>query len=656
MSLKLNDIKLNAILGYIPSYTNILKSLDGAPSLLQNAVQCLFARHVPRTAPETRTVPFNFFSLSAQFEKLSSILKSVSQCSFQRISQQAVSSKCLDKVVVTLDDHRKEILVYSQLEKNLQQPSCLFHLNRQELDRGWIGYHNGINTTLECAKTNAIQLSDRCCKGHNIHGTYSATVNLFWDSISAILGRRTILTPGVVQLLECWQNFFEQDQSHCFLQICHSRGTIEVNNALTLLPKDKQQRILVVAVAPACFIPASSARKVVNLVIPSDPIPKMALNRHLSNPDTLMLEGHDDRQFSHYLLGSSYLNVLTPLVDQYIRTNDIANAQLPVRLKTSQGLSDSSIFDGLTKKLSSVLPRNSHARKVNELEDRLGFFYKTLIEKTSESFQAFVSETIACLLKAKEQCLARLRALNGEFFQDPQSLLKKAWDSIVSLIDLILGKKIETRDQLKQVTATLKGQAELKGEEIKPALAAIKEYTALEKERNSCIEQLKNIASTEKMGPSGLSLAGALFKEKETLVQRQKELCGCYYEDPAGLLAQAWREYKNAADAGRSEAIIHLENYNNLEKERNAINAKLFILDQQISAPLMTDRSIEALTTASIEEKMESLEKLKAEEAGLSGVDWKKTAKIAAALAFLSGGYIASAIPAVAGNYTIRGK
>jgi hypothetical protein len=217
----------------------------------------------------------------------------------------------------------KQITVYSDLEKGLSQPSCRFHLYRREPNRGSIGYHNGISTTFDLAKSNAARLSDQCCQGHNIHGTYSATVNTQWDLISATLGQGTTSTPGVLQLLDRWQDFFEENPTGHLLQICHSRGAIEVNNALTQLPREKQQRIIVIAVAPACFIPTSSAKKVVNLVIPSDPVPKVALNRHLPNPNTMVLGEHSDGQNSHFLLGPSYLTALAPLVDQYLRTNEV---------------------------------------------------------------------------------------------------------------------------------------------------------------------------------------------------------------------------------------------------------------------------------------------------------------------------------------------
>lgn len=217
----------------------------------------------------------------------------------------------------------KEIAIYTELEKDLKQPSCLFHLYRKELDSGCIGLHNGICSSLDDVKKSAYHISDRCGQGHNIYCTYSATVDVKTDFYSAALGQGKISTPGVFQLLERWNDYFEQDQSHPLLQICHSRGAIEVYNALMHLPEEKRRRIIVIAVAPACFIPNTDAKKVVNLVIPSDFVPKVALHRHIPNPNTRVLDEHEDGKSSHLLLGSSYLNALALLIDSYIRTNDV---------------------------------------------------------------------------------------------------------------------------------------------------------------------------------------------------------------------------------------------------------------------------------------------------------------------------------------------
>lgn len=219
---------------------------------------------------------------------------------------------------------RKEISVYSNLEKTALQPSCVFDLGRKEIEGGQIGFHNGIACPLDYAKWNAEQISDKVAQGYNLHCTYSATLNLRSDLTSAVLGQCGILTPPVEKLLERWRNFFSKEGSSRLLQLCHSRGAIEVDNALNQLPPELQQRIIVITLAPACLIPSDKAYRVVNLLIPDDLVVQIASNRHLMDcPHILKLSPHADHPDPHYPHGASFREPLSKMVDCYIRTNDI---------------------------------------------------------------------------------------------------------------------------------------------------------------------------------------------------------------------------------------------------------------------------------------------------------------------------------------------
>jgi hypothetical protein len=223
-----------------------------------------------------------------------------------------------------LETPGKEISVYADLEKGIATPSCTFHLYRKELARGQIGLHNGMGCSYDAARWCAYRMSDESAQGYNIHASYSATVNQRWDFASAILGQGGTATPPVVQLLEQWLDFAEKCDHDRLLQLCTSRGAIEVHNALKLLPDAVRQRIIVITIAPACLIPAELAYKVVNLIVPSDPVVQVAANRHLlDSPHTVKLPPHNNNQNPHDLFGSSYRDRLRPMIDQYIRTNDI---------------------------------------------------------------------------------------------------------------------------------------------------------------------------------------------------------------------------------------------------------------------------------------------------------------------------------------------
>lgn len=223
-----------------------------------------------------------------------------------------------------LDIAGTKISWYAELEKNARFPSRPFHLYRQELAEGQICFINGMCTTFHAAREMALRLSHNSAQDRNVHCVYSATSDPASDVASGILGQGGIATPAVPLLLDQWQDFFETHGDSRLLQICHSRGAIEVNNALALLPPHLRQRIMVIAIAPACLIPEEMAFRVVNLVISSDPVPQIALNRHLLNaPHTVLLPDHTDSSNPHNMFGSSYLEWITPRLDAYIRTNSL---------------------------------------------------------------------------------------------------------------------------------------------------------------------------------------------------------------------------------------------------------------------------------------------------------------------------------------------
>ncbi len=219
----------------------------------------------------------------------------------------------------------KAISVWSNLEKNIQHPSQMFHLYRKELKCGQINFTNGMGCHISGADPNARLISDSSAQGYNIHGTFSATVSPLWDLLSAVLGQGGTCTPPIIQLLEQWQDFFEKDGSSKILQLCTSRGAIEVNNALKELPNELRKRVIVITIAPACLISTDDCHRAVNLVIESDPVVQMAANRHLLHDPrhTWKLANHANNEHPHNLHGSSFREKLITLIDQYIRTNDI---------------------------------------------------------------------------------------------------------------------------------------------------------------------------------------------------------------------------------------------------------------------------------------------------------------------------------------------
>jgi hypothetical protein len=216
-----------------------------------------------------------------------------------------------------------EFSICSALEKGALTPSHVFDLGRPEIEGRQLRFHNGMYNTLEEAREHASRISD-LTGGYNVHCTYSPTTGIPRDVVSAFLSQSGVLNPSVLYLLEEWRDFFDKDDTNNLCQICHSRGAIEVYNALDLLPENLRKRINVVALAPACLIPEGKAFRVRNLVNLLDPIAHVATGKdQISSPHTILSDLHSDTLNPHTPHGASFRDSLKSMVEAYIRTGDI---------------------------------------------------------------------------------------------------------------------------------------------------------------------------------------------------------------------------------------------------------------------------------------------------------------------------------------------
>ncbi len=157
----------------------------------------------------------------------------------------------------------------------LETRSNCFDLGKPSPNRGKISYINGIGTTFERARYDAYRLSDSVAQGKNLECVYNATHEAYGSKVcESILGQGGISTTPVRLLLEQWQDFFNSvPLGECYLQICYSQGAIHVKNALDALPPELRERICVIALAPAAFIPYCKGCQVIHFFKASDPIP-----------------------------------------------------------------------------------------------------------------------------------------------------------------------------------------------------------------------------------------------------------------------------------------------------------------------------------------------------------------------------------------------
>jgi len=292
-----------------------------------------------------------------------------------------------------------------------------------------------------------------------------------------------------------------------------------------------------------------------------------------------------------------------------------------------------SFISSFANKIYSQFPQNEHAAKVTEIDSELQGLTAALTDTTSDIFKNKIVKTKKELNSDKETCLSALTRLNGEFFQDPRSTLKKAWDNVVISIKEALELKIEFRNELEAVTTQLKSRTS--NETTQKAEVAIDSYTRLEKKRDSVETRLNEIISVEKtdlVAPPS----------EDALRQRQKELCGNYYQDPSSLLDKAWKKYQKALTDSHANAPELLNTYNLLENERKHTE----ILLKRLGSIAPATRGLEVLTIHSINEEIASLKKEKTNEEALTGIDWKKTAIAATKVSAAAAGYAMTYVPA----------
>ncbi|MBA2726919.1 MAG: hypothetical protein H0U49_01935 [Parachlamydiaceae bacterium] len=119
-----------------------------------------------------------------------------------------------------------------------------------------IGFINGIDNPKPWAEGNAKIIADIC--GVKTTNVYNSTFGIFSDLKEAFWGWRGYNTRPVTQLLQMWDQFFDQfplekKSKARFLIVCHSQGAVHVKNALAQYDEVLRQQIEVVAIAPGGF-------------------------------------------------------------------------------------------------------------------------------------------------------------------------------------------------------------------------------------------------------------------------------------------------------------------------------------------------------------------------------------------------------------------
>jgi len=142
-----------------------------------------------------------------------------------------------------------------------------------------IFFINGMNNNMEGFMGHLLHISD-LSGGYNITGTYNATHGLLVDGTECAMGLfyGTRTTP-VAHIHKMWDGFFDQAPVDALaLHFCTSQGTILTKLALKDYPEERRNRLRVIGVAPADYIPRTLCHSVRHYVTDHwyrDPIPRI---------------------------------------------------------------------------------------------------------------------------------------------------------------------------------------------------------------------------------------------------------------------------------------------------------------------------------------------------------------------------------------------
>lgn len=210
-------------------------------------------------------------------------------------------------------------------ETYAKEPSKYYEISGKNLERGEISFINGMALKFDSARWDAERIAKAHTQGHALHCVYGATYDNY-DLPSCVYGQMKIALPQARLLIKRWGDFFARSApEEKYLQICTSRGAIDVVAALDKLPQEQRMRVIVIAIAPGYIVESSFCYKAINLVIKSDNVPWLAPNSTLIGKanEVKILPDHHNGDNSHDPHGPSYKDAVQPLVDEYIRTNDI---------------------------------------------------------------------------------------------------------------------------------------------------------------------------------------------------------------------------------------------------------------------------------------------------------------------------------------------
>ncbi len=155
-----------------------------------------------------------------------------------------------------------------------------------------ITFINGMdNTLIEDAKGNGQYLWSLNPGQRKIEAVYNHTNGKFLDVVEIhALNSRGFSPLTESMLVKKWTDFHDKNKDKPqakILHFCHSQGALHTKNALTILPKEIRDRVIVVAIAPAAVISNQICFRSFNYASKNDVVPQGEILEAICNSDVI---------------------------------------------------------------------------------------------------------------------------------------------------------------------------------------------------------------------------------------------------------------------------------------------------------------------------------------------------------------------------------
>lgn len=264
------------------------------------------------------------------------------------------------------------------------------------------------------------------------------------------------------------------------------------------------------------------------------------------------------------------------------------------------------LLNGIKSLIPGFFSNKQNSKNLNTQQE-IELLTNALQTKAGSIFYCMLNEVAEKIKKEKDDLLQNLQKMNGDYYQDPKSILKMKWDILTDAVNsTALGRSIERREQLEEIYEGLAILSKVSkvAKETLTAQSAIEDYKDEEKKRDHCQQRLNEIICMEKASEN---FTQRLLDYKKIRQRAYGELCGQYFGDPNGELDKAWQKFQKAEIENSPNKDSLLKEYQNLDEDRKKIEAQLYFVDQYLSLDSTHSETYEMMVQQFIENKISQL-------------------------------------------------